>query len=491
MTSIYEKYEPVIGLEVHAQMKTKSKAFCKCSTDFHSSPNSNVCPVCLGYPGTLPVLNEELVEYTIRMGLATNCKIRETSIFARKNYFYPDLTKGYQITQFDTPICYDGFINISLKNKESKRIGITRIHMEEDAGKSIHDFSENDTLIDFNRCGVPLIEIVSEPDLNSSEEAYQYLSKIKQTLVYLEINDGNLEEGSMRCDANISVRLKGVKDFGTRTEVKNLNSFKNVVDAIESEIKRQIDVIESGEKVFYQTMTYNAKDKKTTATRSKEEAHDYRYFSEPDLVKVKVGKDWINKIEKKLPEFPEARKERFIKDYSITETDAEELTQDKYFADYFESISGKLISKNEKTFKIVANILRVDVKRVLNEKKIDLDEFNLDSKIIAMLADSVSAGNISATASKEIFNRILEGKTAEEQKNIFKKAEESMSQVSDNSEIELIVKKILEENPKEVERYKIGEKKLAGFFVGKVMQESKGKANPKIVNELLIKNLEL
>ncbi|MBK8554183.1 MAG: Asp-tRNA(Asn)/Glu-tRNA(Gln) amidotransferase subunit GatB [Ignavibacteria bacterium] len=477
-------------LEVHAQMKTKTKAFCKCSTQFHSSPNSNVCPVCLGYPGTLPVLNEELVNFSIRMGLATNCKIRELSIFARKNYFYPDLTKGYQITQFETPICFDGFININLKDKEDKRIGITRIHMEEDAGKSIHDFHDDETLIDFNRCGVPLIEIVSEPDMNSSEEAYQYLSKIKQTLVYLEINDGNLEEGSMRCDANVSVRLKGDKNFGTRTEIKNLNSFKNVVDAIESEKKRQIDLIESGDKVYYQTMTYNAKERKTTAIRSKEEAHDYRYFPEPDLVKVRVGHEWISKIEKELPEFPEAKKIRFVKDYLISETDADELTQDKVFADFFESIARQLINKSGKSFRAVANILRVDVKRILNEKKISLEEFHVSNLIIAMIADSVSAGNISATASKEIFNLLLEGKTEEDQKNIFKKAEESLSQVSDNSEIELIVKKILDENPKEVERYKIGEKKLAGFFVGKIMQESKGRANPKIVNELLIKNLE-
>lgn len=490
MTSIYEKYEPVIGLEVHAQMKTKTKAFCRCSTDFHSSPNSNVCPVCLGYPGTLPVLNEELVDYSIRMGLAVNCSIRENSIFARKNYFYPDLTKGYQITQFDTPLCYDGYLDIRLKNKEFKRIGITRIHLEEDAGKSIHDFHDDDTLIDFNRCGVPLIEIVSEPDINSSEEAYQYLSKIRQTLVYLEINDGNLEEGSMRCDANVSVRLKGTKELGTRTEIKNLNSFKNVVDAIESEIKRQAEIIESGGKVYYQTMTFNAKDRKTTATRSKEEAHDYRYFPEPDLVKLKVDEKWISKVEKELPEFPDVKKERFLKEYSISESDSEELTQDKQFADYYEKISGYLINKNEKTYRSVANILRVDVKRILNDRKIELNEFSLSGKVIAMLADSVSAGNISVTASKEIFSQLLDGKTEEDQINIFKKAEESLSQVSDNSEIELIVKKILEDNPKEVERYRIGEKKLAGFFIGKIMQESKGKANPKVVNELLIKNLE-
>lgn len=491
MASVYDKYESVIGLEVHAQMKTNTKAFCRCSTHFHSSPNSNVCPICLGYPGTLPVLNEELVDYTIRMGLATNCSIRETSIFSRKNYFYPDLTKGYQITQFDTPICYDGFLDIQLKGDNVKRIGITRIHMEEDAGKSVHDFSDNDTLIDFNRCGVPLIEIVSEPDIRSSEEAYLYLSKIRQRLVYLEINDGNLEEGSMRCDANISVRLKGAEEFGTRTEVKNLNSFKNVSEAIEAEIKRQIDIIEEGGSVIYQTMTFNAKDKKTTATRSKEEAHDYRYFPEPDLVKVRVGKDWISKVEKELPEFPEARRSRFISEFALSDSDADELTLDKFFADKFERAISHLVNKNERSFKSVANIFRVDIKRIMNEKKLSLDEIHLADKVIAMLADSVSAGTISATASKEIFNHLLEGKTEEDQISIFKKSEENLSQVSDDSAIEEIVKKILADNPGEVERYKIGEKKLAGFFVGKIMQESKGKANPKIVNQLLIKNLEL
>lgn len=490
MENIYDKYEPVIGLEIHAQMKTQTKAFCKCSTDFHNSPNSNVCPVCLGMPGTLPVLNKEVLDYAIRMGLATNCSIREKSIFARKNYFYPDLTKGYQITQFETPICYDGFINIKLKDKSETRIGITRIHMEEDAGKSIHDFSDSETLVDFNRCGVPLIEIVSEPDINSSEEAITYMQKIRQILVYLGICDGNMEEGSLRCDANVSVRLKGSKEFGNRTEIKNLNSFKNVSDAIETEIKRQIEITEKGEKVFFTTMTYNAKDKTTTAIRSKEQAHDYRYFPEPDLVRVNADEKMVNGVKEKLPEFPNDKLKRFINDYSIPEYDAEILTTSKELSIYFENVIKELTHKNEKGYKQASNWVMNDVLKVLNDKKISIEKFSIPEINLAKLIDILLDEKINKTVALEIFDEMLTKETRDEQnpEDIIKS--KGLEQVSDSGEIDEIIKKILNESPKEVERYKGGEKKLAGLFVGKIMRESKGKANPKIVNELLLKNLE-
>ncbi|MEJ5261201.1 MAG: Asp-tRNA(Asn)/Glu-tRNA(Gln) amidotransferase subunit GatB, partial [Ignavibacterium sp.] len=331
------KYEAVIGLEVHAQLLTETKAFCGCSTKFGNLPNSNVCPVCLGHPGVLPVLNQKVVEFTVLMGLATKCRINNHSVFARKNYFYPDLPKGYQISQYEEPICENGYIEVTRQDKSIKKIRIKRIHMEEDAGKSIHDQDEY-TLVDVNRCGVPLIEIVTEPDINTPDEAYQYLAKIKQIVQYLGICDGNMEEGSLRCDANVSVRLKGETSLGVKTEIKNMNSFRNVERALNYEIQRQIELIEDGEKIVQQTLLWNADLNAALPMRSKEEAHDYRYFPDPDLLPVVVNEEWINKISASMPELPEAKYKRFISQYSLPEYDAEILTQQKAIADYFEKV---------------------------------------------------------------------------------------------------------------------------------------------------------
>ncbi len=486
MKEILQKYEPVIGLEIHAQMKTKTKAFCRCSTEFNAPSNSNVCPVCLGHPGVLPVLNEELVNFILKMGLATNCKIKERSIFARKNYFYPDLSKGYQITQFETPICYGGYLDIELKDDTKRKIGITRIHMEEDAGKSIHDFSDDESLIDFNRCGVPLIEIVSEPDIRTIEEATTYLNKVKQLLVYLEINDGNMEEGSLRCDANISIRKKGEEKFGTRTEIKNLNSFRNVADALEAEFNRQYEVIESGDKVYYTTMTYDATLKKTSPLRSKEEAHDYRYFPEPDLVYVEVNENKLESIKNELPELPEEKKLRFKKDYLLPDYDINILVQDKELSNFYEQVTSNLATKNEKTFKTSSNIILSEVLRVLNDEKIDLKNLKLKPVNISELIGFVSRNEINNNTAKDVFNEMFTtGKNASE---IIK--EKNLIQVSDDNLIIEIINKIILENKSEADRYKSGESKLKGVLVGKIMKESKGKANPQKVNELLDKLIE-
>jgi aspartyl-tRNA(Asn)/glutamyl-tRNA(Gln) amidotransferase subunit B len=481
---ISDKYEPVIGLEVHAQMKTKSKAFCSCSTDFSAPPNTNVCPVCIGHPGTLPVLNKNLVEYVLRLGLASNCVIRERSIFARKNYFYPDLPKGYQISQYDQPICHDGFIEI-----ENKRVGLTRIHMEEDSGKSIHGLSGDESLVDLNRSGVPLIEIVSEPDIRTPQEAFDYLTRLKQLVVYLGICDGNMEEGSLRCDANVSVRLKGAEKFGTKCEVKNLNSFRNVSDALEYEIKRQIELVEGGGTVIHQTMTFDAKQKKTTPMRSKEEAHDYRYFPEPDLVTVYIDKNWEQKVKNELPELPSAKKQRFISQYLLPDYDAEVLTQSRELSDYFETVCKGIMPVSYKT---ASNWIMTEVLRVLNEENTGISGFWIKGENLASLLNLIAEGKISNNIAKEVYSQMLAIEDPEDKRQdpgqIVK--DKNLLQVTDSGEIEQIVKKVIEANPKETQRYKNGETKLLGFFVGKVMKESKGKANPKTVNDLIIKILE-
>jgi aspartyl-tRNA(Asn)/glutamyl-tRNA(Gln) amidotransferase subunit B len=469
------KYEAVIGLEVHAQLLTESKIFCDCSTKFGGDPNSNTCPVCLGHPGVLPVLNKKVVEYTVLMGLATNCCVNERSIFARKNYFYPDLPKGYQISQYEEPICENGFIEVYPKDGSSKKIGITRIHMEEDAGKSIHDQS-NSTLIDVNRCGVPLMEIVSEPDIRTAEEAYLYLSKIKQIVQYLGICDGNMEEGSLRCDANISVRLKGEKEFGVKTEIKNMNSFRNVERAIAFEINRQTELIEDGEKVVQQTLLWNADVNEVHPMRSKEEAHDYRYFPDPDLLPVIVDEGWKDEIAKLLPELPDAKLKRFVSDFSLPVYDSEILTQSISLADYYEQV----VSVSDE-YKLASNWVIGDVLSVLNEKKIDISEFPVTPLNLGKLINLIKDGTISGKIAKEVFPIMIESNSDPE---VIVK-EKNLVQISDSSEIEAIVQKIIDENSDHVQEYLAGKEKVFGYFVGQVMKESKGKANPKLVNEIL------
>lgn len=469
------KYEAVIGLEVHAQLSTESKAFCGCSTKLGVDPNSNVCPVCLGHPGVLPVLNKKVVEFTALMGLATNCKINEQSVFARKNYFYPDLPKGYQISQYEEPICENGFIEIKTKDGNTKKIGITRIHMEEDAGKSIHT-QGNYSLVDVNRCGVPLIEIVSEPDIRTSEEAYLYLSKIKQIVQYLEICDANMEEGSLRCDVNISVRLKGEKKFGVKTEIKNMNSFRNVERAIDYEINRQIELIEEGEKIIQQTLLWDADSNEAYPMRTKEEAHDYRYFPDPDLLPVIVDYEWRQEIEKNLTELPDLKLQRFINDYSLSPYDAQILTQTKQLANYFEEVAS--ISND---YKLTSNWITGDVMAVINDKKIDISDFPISPVNLGKLINLINNQTISGKIAKDVFAEMLDNNLNPEQ--IVKS--KNLVQISDTSEIENIIDKVISENSTQVQEFKSGKEKVFGFFVGKVMKESKGKANPKLVNEIL------
>lgn len=473
------KYEAVIGLEVHAQLLTESKAFCSCSTKFGSSPNSNVCPVCLGHPGVLPVLNKKVIEFAVLLGLACNCKISERSIIARKNYFYPDLPKGYQISQYEEPICEKGHLTI-LSSTGIKKIGITRIHLEEDAGKLIHDLG-TDTLVDVNRCGTPLLEIVSEPDIRTAEETAQYLMKLRQLVQYLEICDGNMEEGSLRCDANISVRETGSSTLGTKTEIKNMNSFRNVERAINYEIERQIDLIENGEKVIQQTLLWNADINEAIPMRSKEDAHDYRYFPEPDLFPVLVDDEWLNKIKDILPELPETKRERFIKDFNLPEYDSDILTQSKPVADYYEkviSVSGD--------FKSASNWVMVDVMKILNENKIGINEFSFPPSRLGKLINLINDGTVSNKIAREIFPELIQ--TGKEPDALIK--EKNLGQISDQKVIEEIINEVLKNNQAEVTDYLSGKEKILSSFVGKVMKSTSGKANPKLVNEILKQKLE-
>lgn len=474
------KYEAVIGLEIHAQLLTNTKIFCGCSTKFGAPPNTNVCPVCLGHPGVLPVMNKKVVEYTVLMGLATNCRINERSVFARKNYFYPDLPKDYQISQYEEPICEHGNVEIEFKDGSKKRIGITRIHMEEDAGKSIHD-QGFDTMIDLNRTGTPLMEIVSEPDMRTPEEAYLYLAKLKQILTYLGICDGNMEEGSLRCDANISVRLKGETKLGTKAEVKNMNSFRNVEKAIEYEIERQIETIEEGGKIIQQTLLWNADLNKVIPMRSKEQAHDYRYFPDPDLMPIIVDEKWENEIASSLPELPDARKERYISKLSLPKYDAEVLTSSRELADYYE----KVLTVTDDC-KSASNWVMTEILKTVNDENIPINNFPVTPENLGRLINLINNKTISGKIAKDIFPEML--KTNKNPEEIVK--EKNLVQISDSSSIEPAIDKIIAQNQKDVQEYLSGKEKVIGFLVGQIMKETKGKANPQMVNELLKKKLD-
>ncbi len=474
------RYETVIGLEVHAQLKTQTKIFCSCSTRFGVDPNENVCPVCSGMPGVLPVLNEKVPEYASKMGLATNCEINLKSVFARKNYFYPDLPKGYQISQFELPICEHGYVDIQVDG-EKKRIGLTRIHMEEDAGKNIHSAADNASFVDLNRTGVPLIEIVSEPDMRNAEEAVAYLKEIRSTLLYLGICDGNMEEGSFRCDANVSVRPVGQEELGTRAELKNLNSFRNIQKAIEYEVDRQIDLVEDGEAVVQETRLYNVEKGTTHSMRGKEEAHDYRYFPDPDLVPLVLDEARVEQWRSELPELPSARRARFMVEYALADYDAVLLTGEMAVAEYYEAA----VKAYDGEVKKITNWVVGEVLPFCNDTGIDASGCKLTPDRLVALLKLVDDGTISVKIGKDVFRGLCESGDDPAE---YVKAK-GLVQMSDTGELEAMVDKVLAENPAEVEGYKGGKTKLMSFFMGQVMRLSKGQANPGIVTQLIQKKL--
>ena len=478
------KYEPIIGLEVHVQLQTVSKIFCSCSTRFGDPPNTNVCPVCLGLPGALPVLNRKAVEFAVLAAMALNCRVNETSIFARKNYFYPDLPKGYQISQYDKPLAEHGAIEISVQGR-TKRIGITRLHLEEDAGKSLHEGFANSaetTAIDLNRSGVPLIEVVSEPDIASADEAYEYLTRLREIILYTGVSYCNMEEGSLRCDANVSVRPRGQREFGTKTEVKNVNSFRFIREALEYEIDRQIGVIESGRRITQETRLYNSNEGKTYSMRSKEQAHDYRYFPEPDLLPLIVDEKRRAEIRVSLPELPEARRKRMVADYGITEYDAQVLTFTKALADQFEAAA-----KAAKNPKRVANLVQSELMGRLKAKGLQIERSPISMKGVAVSADLVESGTISGKMLKDLYDLSFE--RGKDFPAVYED-EGQPEQSRDTSALERIIDQIIAGNPKQVEQYRAGKTTVVGFFVGQVMKASKGQANPQLVNELLVKKLQ-
>ena len=483
------EFEPVIGLEIHAQLLTESKIFCSCSTRFGAPPNSNTCPVCLGLPGALPVLNQEAVAMAIKAGLALRCQIKRNSIFARKNYFYPDLPKGYQISQYDLPLAENGKVGIltgerqetgKVGNYQKKSFGITRVHLEEDAGKSIHT-PGGDTHVDLNRTGVPLIEIVSEPDFRSSQEAYDYLNYLHRVLLYLEICDGNMEEGSLRCDANVSVRPKGQETLGTKTEIKNLNSFRFLQRALEFEIARQIQVLNEGGEVQQETRLWDEEKQKTTLMRSKEEAHDYRYFVEPDLLPVVISEEWLEQLKAEIPELPEQRRERFIQEYSVSQEEALLLTQTRQLADYFE----RTVEFCQQP-KAIFNWMLGDLTHRLKQDDRDISECPVKPKQLADLVRLIGEGEISGKMAKQVFEKLYD--TGEDPQNII--SQEGLRQISDADELQSIVDRVIGANPEQVEAYQAGKTGLLGFFMGQVMKETSGQANPKMINEMLQARLQ-
>jgi aspartyl-tRNA(Asn)/glutamyl-tRNA(Gln) amidotransferase subunit B len=480
--NILTKYEPVIGLEVHVQLGTKTKIFCSCPVEFGAPPNTNVCPVCLGLPGALPVLSRQAVELAIGAALALRCKVNPFSRFARKNYFYPDLPKGYQISQYDQPLAEHGYVDI-LINGEKKRIVVTRVHMEDDAGKSLHEgFKDSDryTYVDLNRCGTPLIEIVSDPDMRSPDEAYAYLTELKQMMQYIGISDCDMEKGQLRCDANVSVRLKGAAQFGTKAEVKNLNSFRFLKMALEHEIERQVGAIESGSKVVQETRLFNVETGRTVGMRSKEHAHDYRYFPEPDLVPLRVSEHWLNEVKSKLPELPADRRERFVNQYGLRDYDAEVLTLTRATGDYFEAVV-KVSGDGRST----ANWVTGDLMGLLKAAGKEIADSPVTADRLGELVALINKGEISGKLAKEILPKMFE--TGDSASAIMER--EGLKQISDTGALEKIVDDVLAANPKQVDQYRGGKTAVLGFLVGQAMKASRGQANPGAVNEALKRKL--
>jgi aspartyl-tRNA(Asn)/glutamyl-tRNA(Gln) amidotransferase subunit B len=495
---VLAKYEPVIGLEVHVQLLTATKAFCGCRNHFGSEPNTNICPVCLGLPGALPVPNAKAVEFAALASMALNCQVRERSIFARKNYFYPDLPKGYQISQYDKPLAEHGWIDVPTADGTIKtgvpgdgslspgwkRLGITRLHMEEDAGKSLHEGfadSATHTYLDLNRCGTPLAEIVSEPDMRTPNEAFEYLTRLKEILLYCGVSDCNMEEGSLRCDANVSVRLKGAPNFGVKAEVKNVNSFRFVRAALEYEIERQIEVIESGGRVMQESRLWNAAEGRTHSMRSKEQAHDYRYFPEPDLPPLVVSPEFLAEVKKKLPELPEPRRARMIAEYDLATQDAFMLTATREFADRFEAAA-----KTARNPRRVANLLLSEVGGRLKALGLEQEQSPVSMAGIVLAADLLDEDKISSKQLKQLFDVCFE--KGEDFAAVYER--EKPRQITDASALAAMIDQVVRDNPRQVEQYRAGKKTMAGFFVGQVMKASKGQANPALLNELVTKKLE-